>query len=78
MHIEGESLCRRAEAARAAVPSLIAVPCCPQAITQDHTGHREPIRGALYNSLFAVVVSVDDGGATCVWNLQVIMHIQTC
>eukprot|EP00775_Hariotina_reticulata_P009116 gene9116-9285_t len=42
-----------------------------KAITQDRTGHREPIRGALYNSLFAVVVSVDDGGATCVWNLQV-------
>lgn len=61
-----------------AVPSLIAVPCCSQAITQDHTGHREPIRGALYNSLFAVVVSVDDGGATCVWNLQVIMfrHVE--
>ncbi|WIA12480.1 hypothetical protein OEZ85_012515 [Tetradesmus obliquus] len=39
-------------------------------ITQDRTGHREPVRGALYNAVFGVVVSVDEGGTVCVWNLQ--------
>jgi hypothetical protein len=49
------------------------VACCaaPQAITQDRTGHKDPVRGALYNSAFAVIVSVDEAGTTCVWNLQV-------
>lgn len=42
-----------------------------QAITQDRTGHKDPVRGALYNSAFAVIVSVDEAGTTCVWNLQV-------
>lgn len=42
-----------------------------QAITQDRTGHREPVRGALYNATFGVIVSVDEGGTVCVWNLQV-------
>jgi hypothetical protein len=42
-----------------------------QVITQDRTGHREPVRGALYNAVFGVVVSVDEGGTVCVWNLQV-------
>jgi hypothetical protein len=42
-----------------------------QVITQDRTGHREPVRGALYNATFGVVVSVDEGGTVCVWNLQV-------
>lgn len=45
--------------------------CFLQVITQDRTGHREPVRGALYNRTFGVVVSVDEGGTVCVWNLQV-------
>jgi hypothetical protein len=40
-------------------------------ITQDRTGHREPVRGAQYNATFGVVVSVDEGGTVCGWNLQV-------
>jgi hypothetical protein len=42
-----------------------------QVVTQDRTGHKDPVRGALYNAAFAVVVSVDEAGTTCVWNLQV-------
>jgi hypothetical protein len=42
-----------------------------QVITQDRTGHKDPVRGVLYNSAFAVIVSVDEGGTTCVWDLQV-------
>ena len=42
-----------------------------QVITQDRSGHRDPLRGALYNSTFSVVVSVDEGGNVCVWNIQV-------
>ncbi|GFR43071.1 hypothetical protein Agub_g4078 [Astrephomene gubernaculifera] len=38
-------------------------------VAQDRTGHMEPIRAALYNRLFGVVVSVDEGGTVCVWNL---------
>lgn len=60
--------------ARVAVAcSLITALLCllDQVITQDRTGHKDPVRGALYNSAFAVIVSVDEGGTTCVWNLQV-------
>jgi hypothetical protein len=54
--------------------SLVTAQLClfAQVITQDRTGHKDPVRGALYNSAFAVIVSVDEGGTTCVWNLQVI------
>jgi hypothetical protein len=52
------------------------VPCNQrQVITQDRTGHREAVRGALYNHVFAVIVSVDEGGTTCVWNLQVCLRV---
>jgi hypothetical protein len=44
---------------------------CVQVITQDRSGHRDPLRGALYNSTFSVVVSADEGGTVCVWNIQV-------
>lgn len=49
-----------------------------QAITQDRTGHKDPVRGALYNAAFAVIVSVDEAGTTCVWNLQVRHSFQDC
>lgn len=37
----------------------------------DKTGHREPLRGVLYNGTFHVAVSVDEGGTVCVWRMQV-------
>jgi hypothetical protein len=40
-------------------------------VTLDKTGHREPLRGVLYNSVFHVAVSVDEGGTVCVWCMQV-------
>lgn len=43
----------------------------PQLVSQDRTGHREPLTGALYNTTFGVVVSVDEGGTCCVWNMLV-------
>lgn len=49
-----------------------------QAVTQDRTGHKDPVRGALYNSAFAVIISVDEAGTTCVWNLQVRHWCQHC
>lgn len=42
-----------------------------QVVTLDKTGHREPLRGVLYNKTFHVVVSVDEGGTVCVWRMQV-------
>lgn len=41
-----------------------------QVVTLDKTGHREPLRGVLYNSTFHVIVSVDEGGTVCVWRMQ--------
>jgi len=46
-------------------------PLPPPARLQDKTGHRQPIVAALYNKHFDTVVSVDEGGSTCVWGLQV-------
>jgi hypothetical protein len=40
-------------------------------VTLDKSGHREPLRGVLYNSAFHVAVSVDEGGTVCVWCMQV-------
>jgi hypothetical protein len=40
-------------------------------VTLDKTGHRQPLRGVLYNSTFHVAVSVDEGGTVCVWCMQV-------
>ncbi|KAF8071365.1 hypothetical protein HT031_001449 [Scenedesmus sp. PABB004] len=42
-------------------------PCAWQhkVTSADRTGHREPVRGALFNATFAVVVSVDEGGTAC-------------
>ena len=40
-------------------------------VTLDKTGHREPLRGVLYNQVFHVAVSVDEGGTVCVWCMQV-------
>lgn len=37
----------------------------------DKTGHREPLRGVLYNGTFHVAVTVDEGGTVCVWRMQV-------
>ena len=28
----------------------------------------EPVKAALYNSVFGVVVTADEGGTVCVWN----------
>lgn len=39
-------------------------------VSQDRTGHQDPIRGALYNPTFHVVVSADEGGTVCVWNMS--------
>ncbi len=44
---------------------------------QDKTGHREPLRGALYNATFHVAVSADEGGTVCVWNMQVLVRVGT-
>ncbi|KAG2498385.1 hypothetical protein HYH03_003644 [Edaphochlamys debaryana] len=38
-------------------------------VAQDRTGHMESVRAGLYNSVFGVVVSVDEGGTVCVWNI---------
>lgn len=38
-------------------------------VTQDRTGHMEPVRGALYNKTFCVLVTADEGGTVCVWNV---------
>ncbi|KAG2439805.1 hypothetical protein HYH02_010440 [Chlamydomonas schloesseri] len=37
-------------------------------VAQDRTGHMEPVKAALYNSVFGVVVTADEGGTVCVWN----------
>lgn len=60
-----------AKIATAVLLRFLRHPLLLQVITQDRTGHREPVRGALYNAVFGVVVSVDEGGTVCVWNLQV-------
>jgi len=39
-------------------------------VAQDRTGHMEPVRGCLYNSTFHVIVTADEGGAVCVWNIN--------
>jgi WD repeat-containing protein 49 len=39
-------------------------------VTQDRTGHRAQLVAVLFNPLFDVIVSVDESGAVCVWNLQ--------
>ena len=38
-------------------------------VAQDRTGHMESVRGALYNSTFDVIVSADEAGTVCVWNI---------
>lgn len=52
------------------VVAMLMLPCA-QVITQDRTGHKDPVRGALYNAVFSVIVSVDEASTTCLWNLQV-------
>lgn len=32
--------------------------------------HREAVKGGIYNRTFQVVVSADEGGTVCVWNIQ--------
>ncbi|GIL84419.1 hypothetical protein Vretimale_15893 [Volvox reticuliferus] len=39
-------------------------------VAQDRTGHMDPIRASLFNSIFGVVVTVDEGGTVCVWDLM--------
>lgn len=43
---------------------------------QDRRGHNELVRGALFNAAFNVVVSVDEGGNVCVWDVQVCVDVQ--
>ncbi|KAG2424023.1 hypothetical protein HXX76_014847 [Chlamydomonas incerta] len=38
-------------------------------VAQDRTGHMEPVKAALFNSVFGVVVTADEGGTVCVWNV---------
>jgi WD40 repeat protein len=38
-------------------------------VTQDRTGHMHPVRSVLYNLTFDVIVSADEGGTVCVWNI---------
>ena len=30
----------------------------------------DAVRAAMYNSVFGIIVSVDEGGTVCVWNLS--------
>ncbi|GIL56855.1 hypothetical protein Vafri_12156, partial [Volvox africanus] len=39
-------------------------------VAQDRTGHMDPIRAGLFNSIFGVIVTVDEGGTVCVWDLM--------
>lgn len=39
-------------------------------VAQDRTGHMDSVRAAMYNSVFGIIVSVDEGGTVCVWNLS--------
>jgi hypothetical protein len=39
-------------------------------VTQDRTGHMDAVRAALFNNVFGVIVTVDEGGTVCVWNLD--------
>ncbi|KAJ9529394.1 hypothetical protein QJQ45_013762 [Haematococcus lacustris] len=38
-------------------------------VAQDRTGHMEAVRGVLYNMVFSVIVSADENGTVCVWNV---------
>jgi hypothetical protein len=38
-------------------------------VAQDRTGHMESVKSALYNATFDVVVSADEAGTVCVWNI---------
>lgn len=36
---------------------------------QDRAGHMDSVRSALFNSVFGVVVSVDEAGTVCTWDM---------
>jgi len=38
-------------------------------VSEDRTGHMDSVRGALYNTVFDVIVSADESGTVCVWKL---------
>uniref|UniRef100_A0A7S0WPJ8 EF-hand domain-containing protein n=1 Tax=Chlamydomonas leiostraca TaxID=1034604 RepID=A0A7S0WPJ8_9CHLO len=38
-------------------------------VAQDRTGHMDAVRGVLYNHTFGVVVTADESGTVCVWNI---------
>lgn len=42
-----------------------------KAVTQERVGHKEPLVAALCSREFGAVVSVDEGGTTCMWMLEV-------
>ncbi|KAG1667639.1 hypothetical protein FOA52_004666 [Chlamydomonas sp. UWO 241] len=42
---------------------------CHKMVAEDRTGHMESVCGALYNSVFDVIVSADESGTVCVWNI---------
>eukprot|EP00798_Chlamydomonas_sp_ICE-L_P024012 gene24012-9585_t len=42
---------------------------CHKLVAQDRTGHMDAVRGALYNAVFDVIVSADESGTVCVWNI---------
>ncbi|KAL0018315.1 hypothetical protein WJX77_008577 [Trebouxia sp. C0004] len=39
-------------------------------VSDDNAGHEEPLVAALYNNLFQVVISGDESGTICMWNIH--------
>lgn len=64
--------CLAYDAARRRLVTAAAAPRAWQhkALARDRTGHREPLRGALFNAAFGAAVTADEGGTVCVWRTR--------